>query len=526
MKVLFKVSLILVLTLAAALVDGQNLTRSSVLNIKVTDTGVIYQKGDVKGYYFFYMLEKTSSNMANFLLTVVDENLNEINSVPITRPTSYNLLESAFNGSSFAFLFYDKKSKALDLTAYNIALKEPKTVLIKIPSAKARNYYAAAALNNLTDQRLLVPVDGKGFLHYSLGGKKGTDFAIEYYDDNLRMAWSEVSQPGRSSAIAESASEAFQHWPYAGSVITRSQGKDLTYSLIVHNVSTGQRVYRTVLTTAKWDITPTDVRYDSVTQECQVFGEYYNARGVDLEMKSQSRGFCNLTLAKDGSQGLLKWVSWLDMSKKAPVTEKGKVDGSNTFILFHDFIRTADGQVFAIGEQYKKAVSGAGVGLAALSVLAAAAGGYYAQPSSGMTQMNVYNIVIMQFNASHDIEKVHIFEKNKTTVQLPTGAMYVSPKSLTYMVKAAGGFDFQFSQVLPDKNTFACVFTDFEQRQSRGVMGTVAYTPEKTFAEDKIYINRRTANFTVWRAKPGYVLILEYLKKEKKLDMRLEKINY
>jgi len=46
------------------------------------------------------------------------------------------------------------------------------------------------------------------------------------------------------------------------------------------------------------------------------------------------------------------------------------------------------------------------------------------------------------------------------------------------------------------------------------------------FTVDKIDFDRKSTEFAVTRAKPGYVLIAEYFRKEKKFDMRLEKINY
>jgi hypothetical protein len=58
------------------------------------------------------------------------------------------------------------------------------------------------------------------------------------------------------------------------------------------------------------------------------------------------------------------------------------------------------------------------------------------------------------------------------------------------------------------------------------MLGSVIYTPEKTFVVDKLALNRSSSEYFISRAKEGYVLVTEYFKKEKRLDSRLEKLNY
>ncbi len=140
--------------------------------------------------------------------------------------------------------------------------------------------------------------------------------------------------------------------------------------------------------------------------------------------------------------------------------------------------------------------------------------------------MNIYNMVVFQFNADYSLEKVHIFEKNASQLLLPSGSMYTSSKLLSYYIKAIGGFDFRFSQEFPGNETFAVVYVDADKGSQKAVLGSIVFTPEKVFAVDKMRFDRHSQEFAVMRAKPGYVLIAEYFKKEKKFDMRLEKINY
>jgi len=49
---------------------------------------------------------------------------------------------------------------------------------------------------------------------------------------------------------------------------------------------------------------------------------------------------------------------------------------------------------------------------------------------------------------------------------------------------------------------------------------------DNTYSHDKIELTRKGAKTSVLRAKPGYIVLMDYYKKEKYLDMRLEKLNF
>ncbi len=506
--------LVVLLTLSFGVtVMSQNLSRTGVASIKVRSTGSILQRGEVKGYYYFYNLEKKDRKTNNYLLSVSDENLREVNSVTITRPSNYLLVESTYNGEAFLFMFFDPKSKSTELIAYDNTLKQTGQKVQQIQSQSMYNVYQSLSLGGSAQQRYMVPVEEKGFIKYGEG-------SIEFFDNNLNLVWSSRSK----SANAATPSEGFQSNQLIGSIVASVSGKSVFYDLLVNDAITGALNFQATMTTDQYSISPSDVSYDSVSQRIVAFGEYFNKN--DKQLKAQSLGFCYLILDLQGKVVDTKILSWADISQKAPVNKEGKFDGVNSNILFHDFVRTADGQIFAIGEQYKKTASVAGIGLQALSILTAATTGYYYGSRASSVQMNIYNMVIFQFNADYSLEKVHIFEKNASQLMLPAGSMYTSTKLLSYYVKAIGGFDFRFSQEFPGKETFAVVYVDADKGSQKAILGSIVYTPEKVFSVDKMRFDRRSQEFAVMRAKPGYVLIAEYFKKEKKFDMRLEKINY
>lgn len=507
--------------------SAQIFTKNDVLRMQLKNSGVVMSNNEVKGYYLFYTQDKKSAKLNNYQLTVLDENMREINSITITRPTTYNLIEGAFNGSGFCFLFYDLRTKSTELLAYDRTLKQTGSSVKKLTNKFLLASFNAIALGTSQTQDYIIPVESKGFLYYSLKEGKKQHYEIEFLDNNLKRIWHDHAA---ETAKIETAYEAFQDKNYVGSMIVRKESnssRNLEYDLLVQNIQDGSRVFRVPVVSNEYTVSVTNVAFDSVKQNFVVFGEYFGKN--DRELKDTGLGFITLLYDLQGKVVYQKINSWAnEISKAAPFTEKGKFEGLNANVLFHQTIRTADGQIFLIGEQYKKAVSGAGVALNILGAVAGAATGAYRAPASSI-QLNIYNMIVFQFNPDYSINKVHLFEKSKNVVMLPAGYGTVSPKLLSYYAKAIGGFDFVFAQQSQDNNTFIVNYINYDrnsQAKSKNVLGSIVYTPEKTFVVDKIDLPRRSADYYVTKAKNGYVAITEYFRKEKKIESRLEKINY
>ncbi|HLZ17442.1 MAG TPA: DUF6770 family protein, partial [Cyclobacteriaceae bacterium] len=243
---------------------AQNLTRTGVAKIKVRNTGVILKQGMVKGYYYFYNVEKKDRRNNNYLLSVVDENLREVNSVNIVRPSNYTLIESAYNEQAFVFLFSDLKQKTTELISYDNSLTQIGTLVKPIRSSAIFNSYQNIALGNEARQRYLLPVDGEGFVLYQSG-------AITFYDNGLKTVWDSSSKDQNAAAIP---SEGFVSKQWLGSIVEQSNGsaKDIHYDLLVNDLNTGELRFQASMRTAQFNVIPNDVSYDSANQQVIVFG--------------------------------------------------------------------------------------------------------------------------------------------------------------------------------------------------------------------------------------------------------------
>ena len=97
-------------------------------------------------------------------------------------------------------------------------------------------------------------------------------------------------------------------------------------------------------------------------------------------------------------------------------------------------------------------------------------------------------------------------------------------------MKVYGWYDYSYTAVSSDKKQFNTAYVNYDKsikksEGSKSVIGTISYTKDQKIVTDKIILKTKPTIFWVLQAKPGYVAIFEYFKKEKKATLRLEKLN-
>jgi hypothetical protein len=512
--------LLFLLLASPCLLLAQSYVKTNIKGVKLRNNGAIINNNQVTGYYFFYDLEKTNDQINNYAFVITDENLREVSNVTIVQPRTFAILEVAFNGEAFAVLGYDTRANAAHMITYDTQLKEIARIMRLVKNKNLNAAYGAYVNGNEPEQDFLIPVPKRGFLLYHMSQENEAHYRIDMFSNELKELWGDQAGPNADIEVALSS---LQNKKYIGSIIemrARRGAKDLSYDLLVNRADNGERVFRKPVKSGVYDLAVSDVKYDTIKNQFVAFGEFYTQG--QREARDKSLGFMTIVYDSVGNIVETKTNLWRDLANVAPVTQKGKIEGENYHVMFHNTLRTSDGQLFVIGEQYKKAASAGGI---ALNVLSVALGGY---SQTSTVQLEVGGMVVFQFNPDYTINRVHFFEKTKSTFMLPSGSMYITPKGISHYGKSIGAFDYRFTQASSDQSGFVSTFVDYSRESGEGkfVVGSIVYTPEKTFALDKFNLTRRTNSFWVGRAKEGYVLVSEYFRKEKKLESRLEKINY
>ncbi len=142
-------------------------------------------------------------------------------------------------------------------------------------------------------------------------------------------------------------------------------------------------------------------------------------------------------------------------------------------------------------------------------------------------KMIVEDLVIFELNSDFSLSDVKVIDKSKTNVELPAGTGLNSPQILAQFIKYVNGFDYSFTQLYTDKKAFSVCYTDYEREEKSRQWNFHAVTKiDNQYSTDKLSLKTDATFLKVLPAKAGNVLLIEYFRKAKKLNMRLEKINY
>src|SRR5687767_6602443 len=106
MKLLFSFLTTVFLWAAGISAHAQNkLSIDKVYEAYLRNSGTIMEKNQIKGYYFLYLTDKIDKETNEYILQILDENLNKVKEIKFQDSKELYLLEAGYNGNSLAFLF-------------------------------------------------------------------------------------------------------------------------------------------------------------------------------------------------------------------------------------------------------------------------------------------------------------------------------------------------------------------------------------------------------------------------------------
>ena len=148
-----------------------------------------------------------------------------------------------------------------------------------------------------------------------------------------------------------------------------------------------------------------------------------------------------------------KYNSWAtDVAKYLNVSAKGKIDDFG-YLYLHNMVQTAGGDIYAIGEGYRKVASAAGI------VTKIIGGG-----EMSVAKFQVTNLALVQFDKEFNLKGIKIYEKNENNLELPNGFEFNSSALLGKYIKyATNGFDYRYIQSNMDNSTFSICYSDYER---------------------------------------------------------------
>ena len=178
-----------------------------------------------------------------------------------------------------------------------------------------------------------------------------------------------------------------------------------------------------------------------------------------------------------------------------------------------------DGKMFVVGEGYKRQASAGDI---ALNVLGALAG---ARTGVGVTKIVTTDMVMMEFNDKYKINNATIYDKTNNTVDFSSMSDDYSQHTIGLYLKMTRAFDYEFTTGDIDNNNFQVCYSDWVRSSDyKGqTFNSIRYNGSK-FSTDKIELKSKASSMKVFPAKSGSIMIMEYFRKDKRLDFRLEKL--
>ncbi len=141
--------------------------------------------------------------------------------------------------------------------------------------------------------------------------------------------------------------------------------------------------------------------------------------------------------------------------------------------------------------------------------------------------MAVTDMLLLHFDEKFNVKEAKVFEKNSNSLDLPNDVQLMNLVAAGNFIKyGAYGFDYAFTQMDKSHQSFSVGYTDYvKDKDYKGLTFNAISYNSGMITTDKINLKSEGSTMRIFAAKTGSVMIMEYFRKEKKLDMRLEKLN-
>jgi hypothetical protein len=511
------------LGLLATAASAQTQTLDGILNMHRSALSPIYAGNEVKGYTMFSRGDKADRKNDNYLLDFYDQELAKVSNVTIQKPAGkFFLLKNTFNGSAFAFYFFNSKDETLEIETYNTGLKKIGSKVIEEVSKADKMMLASQqrmggeAGGMISGGMSLFPVPGKGFVRNSYTGMaKG--YALVMYDDNLKAKWRLASDENAKVYEAVSLTEATDK--YVLGIMMRRDGmlsRKVASSMLAIDATTGKKVLDLPVETSTTEqLSLSSFTFDVEKREFVAVGEYYKLD--DKPFVNKSQGFYIKRFNEAGKLLSSKNYGWQkEVMALMPAEAKPSLE-DNYVNYTHAIVKGANGRMFIVTEQFKIVGNGMGIALTALG-----------DNGSSVSKGKIANMFVFELDPQATLTSVKFYPKNTIDATLPPGTGFMSAGLLGHIIKGRGDFDYQFLQRNDANTQFNVVYLNFDQEKGKDAqeyIGNIAFGDNGKYAVDKVNVKSTATRAFLYPAKPGYVMVADYYQKKSQLGLKLVKLN-
>src|SRR5260221_3766310 len=510
-KYFFSAGLILLCTFYV----GAQATIQNVFRMTRRGSDAIRQGSEVKGYYFLYASDKIDKDTYEWTLEITDNNLKSLKTIKFQDSKHVSILESSFNGTDLIFLLYDDKANTFEYQVYGADGNKKHTYNREL-TKKERRYLELSYLANEDEENTykgLYPIEGKGFIS-NMPSREDKDytFQIDFFSTENRKQWTYTPTIRGKTFIGDYLG-AFNRVVYIEMLKFTSKMDQKPESTILGlSLETGQQVFEKP-TDGKYRFYPASMSAMN-NGKAYIYGEYFDVDGNIS--KDKSLGFAFWGVDEKGVILNEKYCSWnLELGKFLDVNSKGKIDNFG-FMYLHNILQTADGNIYAIGEGYMKVASALGIASKLL------------MRNSGIStlKLKVTDMILVKFDKDFNVKDAKIYDKNSNNLEMESGMEFVSTPLIGKMVKMRGFFDYAYTQTNENNTSFTVCYSDYVRGKDYkgGTFNSISYNEGK-ITTDRINTKTNASWSLVFPAKQGQVLLVDFYRKEKRVERHFEKLN-
>ncbi len=479
--------LILFFQIFSKAVSSQNLVFNSIKSINLFNQSVIKNGDDVKGYFFIYEKDTVDDYIDTYKFTITDKKLQLIKEIEIKVSEETSIFESSCNGSEIVLSFLKSDTKSFEYQIYDLTGLKKFTYTRKI-SRKAYKEYLEIILKG-KDQNAVksfYPVDSIGFIYNTMRNPKELNsISVDFYGTKENKQW-------KYEPIMEGS---YFFWDYLG--VFKNVVYIYIYSfkgsiyldkpevfIVGLDIKTGKELFKKAAE-SKYKIVAKEIKMLN-DGAAYLYGTYFK-QNANVS-KDKADGFAMWKITEDGSLIDEKYISWEnDLGKLLNVTNTGKVLGTG-YVHVHNIVQSANGNMYLLGEGYNKVINGFTVAYGALY-------GILNVPWTwSYTKEVATDMMLLKLDAECKLIEITVYNKKNSDFFCYSGTQNNRPS-----------------------NSFS--FWYFSNKSN--VVNAINVNDDK-ITTDKIRINLKTSRSTILPASAGQILLLEYYKTERKLELHFE----
>ncbi len=502
----------LILFSAKGFAQSASKTFDEVKSVTVRNVGVIKKNNEVKGYFSFYEYDKASRGTLLFKLNLMDENLNQLGTKDIEGPKTWDLVSSGFDGNNFCFKFFDPKAKTFELRVYDQEAKEVTSNITEINYGENSNKYKMYKQYENPELNILP---GNGFVNY-IFNEENDGFSTCYVNGSPKRQWTRAYEPDGKYKVMIPLFIGGNNEMLLTFITKVNKG---TFTTSTDNViqavslTNGNKIFEVPALIDGKHFVPINATFDG--DNISLVGLNYASSNISV---ASPDGLAFIEMDKKGKVLKSNFQTLEQSLGKYFPMEKGKLEG-DYFFYVHDIERSKNNTNILVGEKFKKKTNGAGMALGMMS----GSGG-------GGTKLELENMILIEYDLAGKVLQAKEIPKAKGFTQaFPGYTGFFPPYLLAGVASIWGWMDYRYTLRNEDGSELTFSFVDYEKLEDDDKpthnFGQIKYKDGK-ITSDKVAIkNEKATVSSLYPAKAGYVLQMNYFKKKKQMTMNFIKLN-